>query len=159
MLNDNYILDFADINDIGPWMKMVRKVKDNFPGLDTDVEVAEYRKTVIKNMKRKTALCVKFKDEIVGLMLFSYNSKCLSCMAVHPDHRRRGISSAMIDKMLLLMPADMDISVTTYREGDSKGIAARALYKKYGFIEDELVTEFGYPNQRFILKRQQVNTL
>jgi len=113
-----------------------------------------YRQTVIKNIKRKTAPCVKYKNDIIGVMLFSYNSKCLSCMAVHPDHRRKGIASAMIEKMLSLFPNNTDISVTTFREDDIKGIAPRQLYKKYGFEEDELITEFGYPNQKFILHRK-----
>lgn len=39
----------------------------------------------------------------------------------------------------------------TFRENDVKGIAPRKLYKKFGFEEDELVEEFGYPNQRFVL--------
>lgn len=46
----------------------------------------------------------------------------------------------------------MDISVSTFREDDEKGIAPRALYKKFGFKEDELIEEFGYPNQRFVLR-------
>jgi hypothetical protein len=32
-----------------------------------------------------------------------------------------------------------------------RGIAPRVLYKKFGFVEDELIEEFGYPNQRLIL--------
>ena len=27
----------------------------------------------------------------------------------------------------------------------------QALYKKFGFVEDELIEEFGYPNQKFVL--------
>lgn len=96
----------------------------------------------------------KYSNEIVGVMIFSYHSQCLSCMAVHPKHRRKGIASAMIEKMLSLFTDDVNISVTTFREDDIKGIAPRALYKKYGFVEDELVTEFNYPNQKFILHRK-----
>lgn len=108
------------MNDIESWVKMIDIVRDNFPGLETVEKMNGYRKTVIKNIKRKTALCVKYEDDIVGIMIFSYNSKCLSCMAVHTNHRR-------------------------------KGIAPRPLYKKYEFEEDELLTEFDYPLQKFIL--------
>lgn len=133
---------------------MVDKVRDNFPGLETAEEMDSYRQTMIKNIKRKTALCAKYEGDVVGVMLFSYNSKCLSCMAVHPEHRRKGIASAMIEKMLTLFPADTDITVTTFRADDARGIAPRPLYKKYGFEEDELVTEFNYPEQKFILRRK-----
>ena len=41
--------------------------------------------------------------------------------------------------------------MSTFRENDVKGIAPRKLYKKFGFEEGELIEEFGYPNQRFVL--------
>jgi Acetyltransferases len=147
------------MEDIDSWMGLVYIVKDNFPGLDTEEEIDGYRRTLIKNINRKTALCVKHGDEVVGVLLFSSHSGCLSCMAVHPGHRRKGIASAMMEKMLSLLPDGTDIWVTTFREGDEKGIAARALYKRYGFQEDELVTEFNYPNQRFVLHRKENNLL
>jgi len=153
-LSKEYLLCYAEMDDINSWIKMINIVKDNFPGLDTDEDMNTYRQTVIKNIKRKTAICVKYKNDIIGVILFSYNSKSLSCMAVHPDHRRKGIASAMIERMLSLFPNNTDISVTTFREDDIKGIAPRQLYKKYGFEEDELITEFGYPNQKFILHRK-----
>jgi ribosomal protein S18 acetylase RimI-like enzyme len=153
MLNSQYVLHYAAIDDIDAWIKMVEIVRDNFPGLETSQKIDDYRQTVIKNIKRKTALCVKYRNEIIGIMLFSYHSKCLSCMAVHPKYRRKGIASAMIEKMLSLFPNDVDISVTTFREGDVKGIEPRALYKKFGFKEDELIVEFEYPVQKFVLKR------
>jgi ribosomal protein S18 acetylase RimI-like enzyme len=57
-------------------------------------------------------------------------------MAVHPNHRRKGNAAAMVEKMLSLFPNDTDISVTTFRENDIKGIAPRQLYRKFGFEED-----------------------
>lgn len=41
--------------------------------------------------------------------------------------------------------------MSTFRENDVKGIAPRKLYKKFGFEEGELIEEFEYPNQRFVL--------
>ncbi len=144
------MLHFAGREDIDSWMRLVEVVKDDFPGL----VISDYKGILAKNIDRKTALCVKCGDVIVGCLLFSYHSKCLSCMAVHPDHRRKGIASVLIEKMVSMFPEGIDISVTTFREGDIKGIAPRALYKKHGFVAGELVSEFNYPNQRFILQRQ-----
>ena len=75
---------------------MVYIVRNNFPGLETSEKMEEYRQTVIKNIKRNTALCMKYEGEVVGILLFSYNSKCLSCMAVHPNHRRNGRKNDII---------------------------------------------------------------
>ena len=73
-------------------------------------------------------------------------------MAVHPDFRGKGIGTSLISRMFELLPSDRDISVTTYRKNDSNGAAARALYKKCGFIEDEEFFEFDYPVQKMIFK-------
>lgn len=43
------------------------------------------------------------------------------------------------------------ITLKTFREDDIKGIAPRLLYKKYGFAEDEFVTEFDYHLHKFTL--------
>ena len=152
-MSKDYLLDYAKVEDVGAWIKMVYIVRNNFPGLETSESMDEYRQTLIKNMKRNTALCMKYEGEVVGILLFSYNSKCLSCMAVHPNHRRNGVGAALIEKMISLFPSNIDISVTTFRKDDIKGIAPRHLYMKYGFEEDEIVTEFDYPLQKFILHK------
>lgn len=154
-MDNTYKIQFAKMNDVDEWMNMIEVVRDNFPGLETWEQLESYKRTVIKNIKRNTALCVKNGKKIIGLLIFSYNSKCLSCMATHPSYRRKGIASAMIEKMLALFPADVDISVTTFRKEDEKGIAPRSLYKKFGFIEDELIVELNYPHQKFILHRNK----
>jgi ribosomal protein S18 acetylase RimI-like enzyme len=140
---------FVSLEDISQWMELVDLVIDDFPGL----EYESYLATLKKNILRKTALCCKENGNIVGILLFSPNISCLSCLAVHPDYRHMGIASCLITKMIGLMPKGRDISVTTYREGDEKGIAPRRLYKKLGFKEGALKYEFDYPVQEFILHR------
>ncbi len=144
-----YVLQLAASLDVGNWMDMVDIVKDNFPGIILE----EYEKILKKNIDRQTALCVKYYNQIVGVLLFSIHSKCLSCMAVHPLHRKKGIGSALVEKMISMFPNDIDIWVSTFREDDKLGDAPRALYKKFGFVEDELTIEYGYPNQKFVLHR------
>lgn len=139
----------AEEKDIPAWLTLVNTVADDFPGL----EIGNYTETLKKNIARKTALCIREDGKLAGILLFSPYHHCLSCMAVHPEYRRRGIASALVSEMLHLMP-DGDISVTTFREGDIKGTAPRALYQKFGFKPDELLTEFDYPVQRFVLHRK-----
>ena len=43
-----------------------------------------------------------------------------------------------------------EISMTTYREGDKADTGHRDLLKSLGFAERELLTEDGYPTQRFV---------
>ena len=75
----------------------------------------------------------------------------ICCLGVSPKYRRCGIASMLLNKALERLDRTRDISVSTFREEDEKGIAPRALYKKFGFVEAELIEEFGYPNQKFVL--------
>ncbi len=138
----------AGLKDVEEWMQLVDIVGDDFPGLDKD----EYRKALLGNISNRTAICARIGDKIVGILLFSLDTSVLEFIAVHPDFRGCGIASEMIGEMLKNFTRNQEVCVTTYRDGDPKGKAARLLYKKLGFIEDVLVEEFGYPCQRFVLR-------
>ena len=142
---------FGAPSDIEPWMRLVKRVSWNFPGLETAKNIEEHQQTVLKFMNKKQALCVKDNSEITGVILFSRNRNMICCLAVAPEYRQRGIASALLEKALSELDRNKDITVSTFRENDEKGIAPRALYKKFGFVEDELIEEFGYPNQKFVL--------
>lgn len=145
---------FGQKEDIDQWMKLVTKVSPGFPGLETEEALDEHKKTVLKFMGKEQALCVKEDETIVGVILFSRGRNMICCLAVDPDHRRAGIASALLDRALSELDRTRDITVTTFREDDIKGKAPRALYKKFGFTEGELVEEFGYPNQVFVLNKR-----
>lgn len=143
---------FGKPEDIDPWMKLVRLVSWNFPGLETEESIEEHKRTVLKFINDKRALFVKKYDVIVGVLLFSRKHNMICFLAVAPDHRRCGIASALLKKALEELDRNKPIVVSTFREDDEKGIAPRRLYKKFGFEEGELTEEFGYPNQKFILR-------
>lgn len=146
-------IGFAQPDDVPSWMELVELVRWDFPGLETEERLAGYQQTVVDNINRSTAICAKDGDKVAGVLLFSIEQKMLSCMAVHPAYRQRGIATEMVALMLRQFSAEDEIQVITYREGDEKGIAARAFYKKLGFEEAELCNEFNYPEQKFILRR------
>lgn len=137
--------------DLESWMKLVEAVRSNFPGLETEEELNNHKSIVERFMTEKRALCVKDQDKIVGVLLFSVKNNMICFLAVLPEYRQKGIANELVSAALEHLDRTKNISVTTFREGELKGIAPRALYKKYGFVEDVLVEEFGYPNQRFIL--------
>ena len=142
---------FGSSSDIEQWMKLVKRVSWNFPGLETEENIEEHSRTVLRFMNKRQALCIKHDKEIVGVILFSRNHNMICCLATAPDYRQQGIGSALLKKALSELDRSKEISVSTFRENDKKGIAPRALYKKFGFKEAELIEEFGYPNQKFIL--------
>ncbi|MGI6173419.1 MAG: GNAT family N-acetyltransferase [Christensenellales bacterium] len=146
-------VQFGAPTDIDSWMDLVEEVKWNFPGLETETAIEEHKSTVMEFISQRRALCVKDQNIIVGVLLFSRKYNMICCLAVKPEYRKRGIASMLMKKALSELDGDKDIVVSTFREGDEKGIAARAFYKKFGFVEGELTEEFGSPCQVFTLFR------
>ena len=144
-------VEYGTKEDISSWMKLVNSVSWNFPGLETEEKRKEHENTVLHFMSERRSLCVKEKNVVVGVLLFSKKHNMICCLAVAPNFRRHGIASALLSKAIELLDRTKDISVSTFRENDPKGIAPRRLYQSFGFMEGELIEEFGYPNQQFIL--------
>ena len=139
--------------DLDGWMRLVEKVRDAFPGLETKEALDAHRRAVSGFMRSACAICAKEQGEIVGALLFSCESNMLCFLAVDPGHRRQHIAQGMVAHMLERMDPQRDVVVTTYRDGDPQGAAARAFYKRIGFAEGRLTEEFGHPVQEFVLRR------
>ena len=144
---------FTESTDLDGWMALVESVKDAFPGLETPEALTGHRNTVSEFIGRGEAICAVENDRIVGALLFSRQESELCFLAVSPEFRRRHIAESMVSLMLPEMESGRDVTVTTYREGATEGIAARAFYKSLGFREGELIEEFGRSAHRFVLKR------
>lgn len=139
--------------DIESWMSLVKKVKESFPGLETEAALIEHKNVVLDFMSKEAAICAKINDRTVGVLLFSKDNNMLCFLAVDAEYRRRHIAKEMVLHMLKLLDPSKDVVVTTYRDGVSEGIAARAFYKSLGFVEGKLTEEFGSPTQEFVLIR------
>lgn len=146
------VIGYGSAADIDDWMALVKIISPSFPGLETEEALDEHRATVLRFMGERRALCAKDDGKIVGVLLFSKTHNMICCLGVSPEHRRRGIASGLLERALRELDPAMDITVTTFREGDEKGIAPRALYERLGFEAEELIEEFGYPVQRFVLR-------
>lgn len=144
-------LTYAVPDDLNDWMRLVSRVRLNFPGLETEEGLSNYRNTVFKFISKRQAICVKADGEIKGVMLFSRGHNMICCLAVSPDFRRRGVASMLMDEALENLDRTKEITVSTFRAEDEKGTAPRALYEKYGFVPDALIMEMGYPNQKYVL--------
>ena len=141
--------------DVDEWMKLVEEISWNFPGLETMEGLNEYRETLLRFIGKDQALCVRNATEVIGVLLFSRGRNMICCLGVSPKYRRCGIATMLLDAALEQLDRTKDITVSTFREEDEKGTAPRALYKKFGFVEGELIEEFGYPNQKFVLHPKQ----
>ena len=164
----------AGRTDIPAWMELVRMTVDGFPHL---VE-SSYRRDLETRISQKEALILKDGETAVGAVAFSlYHdtpdpgriSVHIGFLCVHPQYRRRGIPRLFLEwfsrqpeRFFMQAGAGskacFELSITTFREGDRADTGYRAELKRLGFEERELLIEFGYPTQRFVLPISRAST-
>lgn len=137
----------ATPEDIPGWMALVREVKEAFPGLCE----ADYEKQLVGYMQRDEAWVVRHNGEIAASLLFSKSRGELDFLAVAPKYRRKGLAEKLVETAAAQFPVGTRLAVTTYRQGDTGGEAARRFYEALGFVPGEEVTAFGYPCQKLEL--------
>lgn len=140
-------MSYGSEEDIPCWMALVRLVVDGFPHLHEE----EYLQILKERIRKKQALILKEKGRVIAIMLFSEETGSIDFLGIHPMYRRQGAAKAFLDQVRGGPLKGKDISITTFREGDKSDTGHREQIKKMGFQEAELLLEFGYPTQRFIL--------
>ncbi len=142
---------YATEADIPAWMELVHLVIDGFPHLDE----GQYLERLKEYIRNRRALILKDTDTAVGIMAFHEMTGSIDFLGVHPQYRKKGIARAFCEKALHELVRSKEITVTTFREGDKADTGYRQAFKKLGFAEAELLVEFGYPTQRFILQKSK----
>ena len=137
--------------DIPDWMNLMRLVIDGYPVMDED----DYSAKLEESIDEKRALVLKAGNVLIGAMAFTYFPGSIEFLGVLPQYRNRGIQRLFLDALLEIYLPGREISTTTYRAQDKADTGHRDLLLQLGFAEKELLTEFGYPTQRFVLSPQK----
>lgn len=143
----------AEKKDIVDWMNLMRLVIDGYPVMDED----DYLAKLEESIDEKRALVLREGDILIGAMAFTYSPGSIEFLGVHPQYRNRGLQKLFLDALLETYRQGQEISTTTFREQDKADTGHRDMLLQLGFAEKELLTEFGYPTQRFVLppKKQE----
>ena len=143
----------AEKKDIPDWIDLMRLVIDGYPVMDE----AEYLAKLEESISERHALVLRDEKCLVGAMAFTCSPGSIEFLWIHPQYRNRGLQKLFLDALLEIYLPGQEISTTTYREQDKADTGHRDLLLQLGFAERELLTEFGYPTQRFVHppKRQE----
>ena len=144
-------ITYATGADISEWMKLVHLVIDGFPHLDEKQYLVQLQKCI----RNRRALILKDGENAAGIMAFHEKTGSIDFLGVHPQYRKKGVAKAFCEKALHELADTEAITVTTFREGDKADTGYRQTFKNLGFTEAELLVEFGYPTQRFILRKEE----
>ena len=77
---------------------LVEKVKNAFPGLETEEALKEHRNTVLDFISKDSAICAKEQEEIVGVLLFS-KEKGIMAFPINSSSGLKTNSRAVIYKI------------------------------------------------------------
>ena len=149
-------LTHADIclateSDIVDWMTLMHLTIDGYPEMNEDDYLFHLRTGILENR----ALILRHKDLLIDAMLFSRTTGSIDYLGVHPQYRNAGIHKLFIDALLHTYLPYQGISITTYRADDKADTGHRTLLYTLGFAECELLVEYGYPTQKFVLSAEQ----
>lgn len=145
-------ITFATNKDIPAWMDLVCLVIDGFPYL----EEGQYRRQLQEYIHNRQALILKDNNITIGNMLFHKGTGRIDFFGIHPQYRKKGIIKDFCQKVLYEFSDSGTISITTFRKGDRADTGYRKIWEGLGFTEGELLTEFGYPTQRFLLRKEDI---
>ncbi len=137
----------AEKADLPAWMELMHLVIDGYPVMDE----TEYQRAICRRMEENQALVLYDGSLLAGAMAFSPASGCIDFLGIHPQYRNQGLPKMFLDALMDICLPAQEISMTTYRENDRADTGHRKLLKQLGFAERELLVEFGYPTQRFVL--------
>ena len=137
----------ARVEDIPAWMDLMRLVIDGYPVMDE----TDYLNEITRAIEEERALILKASNILIGAMTFSKIANSIEFLGIHPQYRNQGIQKLLLEVLLEKHLQGKEISMTTYRAGDKADTGYRELLKNLGFAERELLIEYGYPTQRFVL--------
>lgn len=143
-------IHLAENADIPAWMNLMRLVIDGYPVMNE----TEYLKKVKESISKGQALVLKDGNTLIGAMAFTYVPGSIEFLGVHPQYRNRGVQKLFLDALIETYLPGREISTTTYRKQDKADTGHRDILIQLGFAERELLVEFGYPTQRFVLPPQ-----
>ena len=149
------LIRWANENDLPAWYALATEVSAIFQHpADMGAELESKRSGLGSVNRYEMLTAVDYMSgNNMGFICFSRADNCLSWFAVSERYRGKGVGGRLLKTALRQLDTYKDITVTTFPDGYPQGMAARALYKKYGFTEENPLIYDGLGNLRCELKR------
>lgn len=142
----------AKAEDIPKWMELLPMVADGFPYLEEGQHLEQLKEYI----RGRRALILTDGGSAVGAMGFTPDTDSIDFLGFHPQYRSPKTIQAFLKKAFSLLEDSAKLSVTTFRKGDKADPGCRRMLKNAGFAEAGLLMEYGYPTQRFVLRRNHL---
>ena len=146
------LIRWANESDLSAWQAIATEVSQIFEhpaDMGQDLEFISHAKSAVLNYEVLTAVDYMSGCNM-GFISFSRAKNTISWFAVSERYRGKGAGERLLKTALRQLDTNKDITVTTFIDGYPQGMAARALYKKYGFTVEKPTTYNGLPRCEMI---------
>ena len=137
----------AKKEDIPAWMDLVWQTVGGYPHLTKQGYLPDLQRSIAE----RRAFLWEDAGQAAGILIFSPESGNIEFIGIHPQYRKQNIFSAFLDRLRMEYPSCLRFQITTYRDQDKADPGCRRDLLCLGFLPDCLLTEYGYPTQRFLL--------
>lgn len=142
------LIRYAIQSDTAAWLNLADNVASVFraPDMSKDPEFLDYMKSKISKNEALIAIDMA-TSSCMGIIGFSRTHNRITWFGVFDMHRGKGVGTKLLRTALDELDLSRDITVETYREDYEAGRAARAVYKKMGFVDtnQEYFDKLGNP--------------
>ena len=137
----------AKKEDIPAWMDLVWQTVGGYPHLTKQGYLPDLQRSIAG----RRAFLWEDAGQAAGILIFSPESGNIEFIGIHPQYRKQNIFSVFLDRLRMEYPSCRRFQITTYRDQDKADPGYRRDLLRLGFLPDRLLTEYGYPTQRFLL--------
>ena len=137
----------AEATDAPAWLRLARAAIAGFPCFDEQ----EHFQALGRAIEGQQAFIMRRGPDAAVAMIYRRECGSIEYLAVQPQFRGMGISRAFLELALGDSPT-REVCISTFRSGDRADTGFRADVERLGFTARELLVEFGYPTQRFVMR-------
>ncbi|GAB6109112.1 NUDIX hydrolase [Fusibacter bizertensis] len=132
------LIRYATTKDIPSWQLLAKDVADIFraPHMPEDPEFLAYIESKIQKNEALVAIDLVTQN-CMGVIGFSKENNRISWFGVFKQNIGKGIGSKLLKSTLDILDRTKEITVETFRDNYGPGAAARHVYKKFGFIDQD----------------------
>ncbi len=122
----------AKKEDFENWLTLAKEVEHVFGPMAEEISFHNALKRLIDS---KEAFCIKLDNELCGGIAISKDNNEIIWFAISEKHRGNGYGKLLLQYALKQLDIKRDITVQTFAENISEGVAARHLYNSFGFAD------------------------
>lgn len=147
------LIRWANENDLPAWYALATEVSAIFQHpADMGAELASNKSGLGTISRFEILTAVDYISENkMGFICLSKEKSSIAWFAVSEKYRGKGVGCRLLKTALRQLDTTKDISVNTFVDGYAPGMAARALYQKFGFVEKKVFEHDGLPRSEMVL--------